>query len=101
MDIKALYDKIHEQAFNLRRGLSNSVNHAAFITQTKNVLYNNLDAIEEALKFAEDAERQIKILEIELNDAERELDEKDQQIKELTAEKTTPKKKKAAGAADE
>ena len=101
MDIKVLSEKISEQAFNLRRGLANTVNHAPFVEQTKNVLYNNIDAIDEALKFAADAEQKIKVLELELDDAERELDEKDQQIKELTAGKATPKKKKAAGAADE
>ena len=101
MNIKELSEKINEQAFNLKRGLANTVNPGPFIEQTKNVLYNNLDAIKEALAFAADAEQQLKVLELELNDAERELDEKDQQIKELTAEKTTPKKKKAAETADE
>ena len=95
MELKELYEKIRSQNFNLRRGLANSVNHTPFIEQTKNVLYNNTDAIEEALKFAVDAENKIKILEVELNDAEAEIDE-------LTAKtKTTAKNKKKAADASE
>ena len=92
MDIKKLYEKLSEQQFNMRRGIANSVNHAQFYEQTKNVLLNNFDDIVEALKFAADAEGKMKVLELELNDAERELDEKEAQIKELTASKTTKKK---------
>ena len=100
MDIKAIYEKISEQHFRLKRGLANSVNHSLYIEQTKNVLYNNLKEIEEALEYAANAEQKIQILELELNDAERELDEKDKQIKEFAADKTTHKNKKAAGDVD-
>lgn len=92
MDIKGLYTKLSEQQFNMRRGIANSVNHAAFYEQTKNVLLNNFDDIVEALKYAADAESKMKVLELELSDAERELDEKDKLIKELES-KTTNKKK--------
>jgi len=94
MDIKGLYEKLSEQQFNMRRGIANSVNHAQFYDQTKNILLNNFDDIVEALKFATEAEAKMKVLELELNDAERELDEKDAQIKELTAGKATTSKKK-------
>ena len=94
MDIKGLYEKLSEQHFNMRRGIANSVNHAAYYEQSKNILLNNFDAIVEALRFAADAESKVKVLELELSDAERELDEKDAQIKELTEAKTTTGKKK-------
>ena len=57
------------------------------------ILFNNLDAIESALKYAADAEKQIKVLELELADAERELDE--------ATKKTTHKKTKATADANE
>lgn len=95
MDIKALYQKISEQNFRLRRVLGNTNAPGAAIEQTKNVLYNNAAAIEEALAYAADAEKKIQILEVELDDAERELDEKDKLIKELSEKKTTKSKKTA------
>jgi hypothetical protein len=95
MELKELYEKIRSQNFNMRKGISNSVNHTPFIEQTKNVLFNNTDAIEEALKYAVEAEQKIKVLEVELNDAEAEIDE-------LTAKtKTTAKNKKKAADAGE
>lgn len=93
MDIKALYEKLSGQQFNLRRAIANTVNHTPHIEQTKNVLYNNFDEIVDALKYATDSEQKMKVLELELSDAERELDEKDAQIKELSGKKTTSKKK--------
>ena len=93
MEIKGLYDQLSEHQFHLRRALANTVAHTPHIEQAKNILYNNFDNIVDALKYAVEAEEKIKILELELNDAERELDEKDQQIKELTNKKTTSKKK--------
>lgn len=88
MDIKNLYTKISEQRFRLRRVIANTVNHGPVIEQTKNMLYNNIAEIEEALEYAAKAEDQIKLLELELSDAERELDE--------LAKKTTRKPKKEA-----
>lgn len=93
MEIKGLYDKLSEQQFNLRRALANTMAHTPHIDQAKNILYNNFDNIVDALKYAVEAEQKIQVLEVELNDAERELDEKDQQIKELSSKKTTSKKK--------
>lgn len=96
MTIKELYEKISDQQFTMNRGIANSVNHAAFYEQMKNVLLNNLDAIVDALKFATNAEQQINVLNVELNDAERELTEMDARIKELEEQvKTTGKKQKA------
>lgn len=93
MDVKVLYEKISEQNFRLKRVLGNTSAPGGMIEQTKNVLYNNIDAIEEALKYASDAEKQIKVLELELSDAERELDE--------MKNKTISKRKKATAEANE
>ena len=103
MTNKELYEKISDQRFTMRRGISNSMNHAAFYEQMKNILLNNLDQIVDALQYAAEAEAKINVLELELNDAERELDEKDKQIKELTAAaaKKTTGKKKPSGVSDE
>jgi len=95
MDIKGLYQKISEQNFRLKRVLGNTNAPGATIEQTKNVLYNNAAAIEEALAYAADAEKKMHVLEVELADAERELDEKDKLIKELSGKKTTKSKKTA------
>ena len=93
MTYKETYEKIREMAFTTRKGLANSAVRSRLIDQAKNILYNNLDDIEAALKFASEAEKQIQILELELKDAERELDE-------LT-KKTAPKKKPKAPEGDE
>ena len=93
MDVKVLYEKISEQNFRLKRVLGNTSAPGGMIEQTKNVLYTNIDALEEALKYASDAEKQIKVLELELSDAERELDE--------MKNKTIPKRKKATTEANE
>ncbi len=90
-DYQVLYEKIRDIAFNTRKGIANTAAPARFVEQAKNVLYNNMDGIEAALKFAAEAEKQIKVLEIELADAERELDE-------MTKAKTTQKSKKATKA---
>lgn len=93
MEIKELYEKIRVAAFNMRKGMSNSNNHASFREQMKNVLFNNLTEIEAALKYATEAADKIKVLELELDDAERELDE-------LT-KKTTPAVTKKTKKSDE
>jgi len=91
MEIKGLYEKISEQNFTLKRVLGNSAAPGAIIEQTKNILYNNIDAIEEALKYAVDAEKNIQVLEVELQNAEDELDALSK------AKKATGKKKPAEG----
>ena len=83
---KELYEKIRDVAFTTRRALANTAAPASHIERAKNVLYNNMDAIEDALKYASEAEKQIQLLEVELADAERELDE--------ATKKTTKKKAK-------
>ena len=84
-DLKELYEKIRDIAFSTRRAIENTATPGRHIDIAKNVLYNNMDAIEYALKYAAEAEKKIKVLELELSDAERELDE--------MTKKTTPRKK--------
>ena len=90
VEIKKLYEKIRDNSFSMRRGMSNSVAHGPIVERMKNILYNNLPEIEEALKFASEAADQIMVLEVELADAEHELDE--------MTKKTTQKKTKAKDA---
>lgn len=92
MDYKALYEKIRDMAFSVRNGIANTAVPLRFVEQAKNVLYNNMYDIEVALKFAAEAEEQIKVLEVELADAERELDE--------ATKATTGKAKKKAATKD-
>ena len=93
MEIKELYEKIRDNSFSMRKGMSNTTNHAPYIERMKNVLFNNLTEIEAALKYASEASKQIEVLELELSDAERELDE--------LSKKTTQKKFKATKRGDE
>ena len=92
MNYQELYEKIRDVAFTTRRAIANTAAPMSHVESAKNVLYNNIDAIEEALRYAVQAEKQITLLELELNDAEREIDE-------LT--KNTTQKKKAAQKSDE
>ena len=105
--INELYKKIREQNFQLRRARDNGVSQGPIVEQTKNILLNNIDDIENAIKVAADSADKISLLEMELDDAERELDEKDAAIKELQAQlenptgKKTTAKKRPSGAASE
>lgn len=95
MDFKKLYETVSEQTFRLKRALGNSAVPGRAIEQTKNILYNNVEDIEAALKFASEASKKIEVLEVELADAERELDELNKQAK---SKKTTTKNKTLATA---
>ena len=94
MNYSELYEKIRDLVFSTKRALSNSAVPGPHIERAKNVLYNNMEAIESALKYAVDAEKQIQVLEVELADAEREIDE-------LSKPKTTPKAKKVVKVTNE
>lgn len=98
MEIKELYEKISDLSFNLHKVMANTVNFVPHVERTKNVLYNNLGEIEEALKFAMDAEKKIKVLEVEIESADAELQEKDDYIRELKeALEKKPNGKRVAG----
>ena len=66
---QALYEKIRDMAFNVRRGIESTAVPMRYVEQAKNILYNNMDDIEVALKFASEASKQIQVLELELDDA--------------------------------
>lgn len=92
MEIKELYEKIREQLFRVESARSKGMMVNAEIDREKNILYNNAEAIRDALAFAVDAEKKIRVLETEIDDADRELKEKDNEIKRLLK---APKKKAA------
>lgn len=91
MDYQNLYEKIRDMAFNVRRGIENTSVPMRFVEQAKNILYNNMDDIEAALKFASEASKKIEVLEVELADAERELDELTKATTSKTKKKAPPK----------
>ena len=95
--MKELYEKIRDAAFEFRKALSNGIMVNRHIERIKNILYNNLDGIEEALKFAADAESKLKVCEVELADAERELDEKTKELEDLKATGGKGRKKASGG----
>ena len=94
VNYQELYEKIRDVAFATRRAIANTAAPMGHVERAKNVLYNNMNQIEEALRFAADAQKQIQVLELELADAERELDE-------MSKPKTTQKTKKPRQTADE
>lgn len=93
MDMKALYEEIRSAAFTTRRAIANTAAPMSYVERMKNILYNRMDEIEDALKYAAEAADKIIVLETELDDAEREITEKEQIIKELSEKKTTKQKK--------
>lgn len=100
MTYKELYEKIRDVAFTARKNIQNGIMVTRQVETVKNVMYNNLGDIEAALKFAAEAEEKMMLLETELDDAEKELDEKDDEIKRLKAG-SSAKKSKTAAVADE
>ena len=46
MNYKELYEKIRDMAFTVRNGINNTSTPLRFVEQAKNILYNNMDAIE-------------------------------------------------------
>lgn len=91
MEIKELKAKLEEQAFRLNKAKSNGTMVNQETERMKNLIINNYEAIVDALAKAEKLEREVSILNIELDDAERELDE----MKQGAGTKKTTAKKKA------
>ena len=98
MQITELRDKIAAQAFTMRKAQSRGTMVSQETERMKNILMNNLDEIIEALNVAADAEEKIARLTVEIMSADEELQEKDDEIKELkaAAEKKGPAAKKPA-----
>lgn len=84
-NLKQLIQEVGDQAFRLRNAKSNGIMVAQETERMKNVLINNLDAITEALRMAEEADEQIKILNLQLDDAENDLKNAEAELKKLKA----------------
>ena len=95
-NINDLINKIRDEAFQLKLAKSSGTRSdiAERKERMKNILLNNVDAIVEALSTAAEAEERIKLLETELDDADKELDEKDALIRELKSGSQGKGKKK-------
>ena len=57
-----LYNEIRDVLFTVRNGIANTAVPQRFVEMAKNVLFNNMDDIEAALKFASEASKQIEVL---------------------------------------
>lgn len=111
MEIKELREKLSEQAFKLKKARANGTTVMQETERMKNLLVNNCDAIVEALTRVEKLEQEIAVLNMELDDAERELDEAKGKkyagmpgdvvaIKPVKIEKKTTTKKKTTSSAE-
>ena len=98
MEIKELTGKLKEQAFKLKKAQSTGTMVMQETERMKNLFVNNCDEIIAALERAEKLEKEVAVLNMELDDAERELDEAK---KSTSAKKTTAKKKEVPVEADE
>ena len=83
MNIAELNKKITDQAFMLEKAKANGVMVNQEVERTKNILFNNMNGIIEALKYAQDAEKKINLLTVEIDSADAELQEKDDEINAL------------------
>ena len=89
MEIKELREKLEAQAFRLKKAQASGAMVNQETERMKNVLVNNFEAIIDVISKAEKMEQEIAILNMELDDAERELDD----AKKEPVKKTTAKKK--------
>lgn len=86
VNVQELVKTISDHAFRLRRAKSNGTMIRQEQESMKNILMNNVDQILEALSVAAEADEKISLLEMELDDADKELDEKDAEIRALKGE---------------
>lgn len=100
MDAKKLLENIKDAKFSLdiAKSQGNLVNRKR--ESLRNVLENNLVEIIEAVEFASKAEDLNRVLETEISDADRELKEKDDEIRALKAQLEKKKKPAKETAAD-
>ncbi len=89
MEIKQLIQEVGDQAFRLKNAKETGIMVRDEQERMKNVLLNNVDAIMEALSVAAEADEQIKILNLQLDDAEQDLKDAEAELKKLKAEKKT------------
>lgn len=92
METKELIEKLNEQEFKLKKARANGVMVMQETERMKNLLVNNCDAIIDVLTRAEKLEQEVAVLNMELDDAERELDEakKGAEVKKTAKNKAVP-----------
>lgn len=97
MDMKKMVKDVQDQAFRLRNAESTGMLVRDERERMKNVLFNYKDEILEALAMADEADEKIKVLELQLDDSDKELAELEKELKEL---KAAPNGKNVAGKRD-
>ena len=85
MDLKKLVKDIQDQEFRLRGAEASGMMVRDERERMKNLLFNCKGEIMEALALADEADEQIKLLELQLDDSDRELTEITKELKELKA----------------
>ena len=96
MDLKKLVKDIQDQEFRLRGAEASGMMVRDERERMKNLLFNCKGEIMEALALADEADEQIKLLELQLDDSDRKLTEVTKELKELKAG-AAPDSKKVAG----
>ena len=100
MNVKEVKSKLEEQAFRLKKAQTTGMMVNQETDRMRNLLVNNMDEIMEALAYAVDAEEKLERLTVEITSADEELDEKDDEIKQLREELETLKAGKLKGKQD-
>lgn len=97
MDIKKIITEIENQQMKIRKAKATGVNLNNERERMKNILFAHTDEILEALAMADESEEKIKILNLQLDDSERDLSEVEKELKELKAKAAeTPEKQRKA-----
>lgn len=85
MGMKEMIKEVQDQAFRMKLAESNGIMVREEKERTKNILYNNMELILEALAMADEADEKIQVLELQLDDSDKELAELEKELKELKA----------------
>ena len=97
MDIKTIITEIENQKMKIRKARATGVNLNNERERMKNILLTHTDEILEALAMADESEEKIKILNLQLDDSERDLSEVEKELKELKAKTASvPEKQRKA-----
>ena len=83
MDMKQMVKDVQDQAFRLRNAESTGMLVREERERMKNVLFNYKDEILEAIAIADEADEKIKVLELQLDDSDKELAELEKELKAL------------------
>ena len=83
LNVKALFELIREQTFRWNKAKKNGMMVAQETERLKNLVLNNMDDIVTTMRMAVEASDRIKMLEAEVESADAELNELDDEIKNL------------------